>query len=67
MCYRSLLFKNCVDVKNGSATQSGLEFIDILNEILSMQQEKSGVQMNQSCTKNISRATAIACSAQYMR
>jgi len=38
----------------------------ILDEILSVQQEKSGVQMHQSCTINISRATAIACSAQYM-
>jgi len=32
-----------------------------------MQQEKSSGQMNQSCMINISRATAIACSAQYMR
>jgi len=46
---------------------SGLEFIDILEKISSVQQEKSGVQMNQSRTINISRATAIACSAQYMR
>jgi len=36
-----------------------LEFIDILDEISSVQQEKSGVQVNQSCTINISRATAM--------
>jgi len=47
--------------------RASLEFIDILDEISSVQQEKSGVQMNQSCTINISRATAIACSAQNMR
>jgi len=43
-----------------------MEFIDILDEISSVQQEKSGMPMNQSYTINISRATAIACSAQYM-
>jgi len=41
---------------------TGLEFINIFDEILSMQQEKSSVQMNQLCTINTSRATAIACS-----
>jgi len=46
---------------------TGLEFIDILDKISSVQQEKSGMQMNQSCTINISRATAIVCGAQYMR
>jgi len=38
---------------------TGLEFIDIFDEISSVQQEKSGVQMNQSCTINISCATAM--------
>jgi len=33
--------------------QAGLEFIDILDEISSVQQEKLGMQMNQSCTINI--------------
>jgi len=46
---------------------AGLEFIYILDKILSVQQEKSGMQMNQSCTININCATAmLALSAQYM-
>jgi len=55
-------FKDYFASKHHSSSR--LEFIDI---ILSVQQEKSGVQMNQSCTINISCATAIACSTQYMR
>jgi len=62
--YRSVKYKLLAN--DQQSTKTGLKFINILDKISSMQQEKSGMQMNKSFTINISRATAIVCSAQYM-
>jgi len=40
--------------------------MDILDKILSVQQEKSGKQMYQSCTINISRAAAMLALPKYI-
>jgi len=53
MSFEILQKKLCI-FTTAQYKQSGLEFIDILNDILSVQQEKSGMQMNQLCTINIS-------------
>jgi len=42
-----------------SSLSAGLVFIFIIAEILSVQQEKSGVKMNYLCTINISCATSM--------